>query len=282
MLKGEQEWKYNTLVPETDYVFYAYGLSTELEILTTVNTYEFKTLVVEQVEVNFKITASDVTPTSFTLNVEPDRTDCVYYYDILLPAVYMDYCGGDPANLPAFVENYLAEWKKTERYATYTLPEFIAEVTVSGKTSDSSFENLLPEGTYYAFAVCVANDGTCISEATVETIRTSESPKNSYTVFSEVVTDVAYSAIVTAEQSEAFAVMMELQEYFADAKSDAEIIQTIYDAYNQNISKYLYADVANVSFGGLIPNDKYYLLIFACNPDGSPKLDGRQGRRTID
>jgi len=29
---------------------------------------------------------------------------------------------------------------------------------------------------------------------------------------------------------------MELQEYFADAKSDAEIIQTIYDAYNQNIS----------------------------------------------
>ena len=153
LLKGEQEWKYNTLVPETDYVFYAYGLSTELEILTTVNTYEFKTLVVEQVEVNFKITASDVTPTSFTLNVEPDRTDCVYYYDIFLPAVYMDYCGGDPANLPAFVENYLAEWKKTEQYATYTLPEFIAEVTVSGKTSDSSFENLLPEGTYYALSL---------------------------------------------------------------------------------------------------------------------------------
>ena len=282
LLKGEQEWKYNTLVPETDYVFYAYGLSTELEILTTVNTYEFKTLVVEQVEVNFKITASDVTPTSFTLNVEPDRTDCVYYYDILLPAVYMDYCGGDPANLPAFVENYLAEWKKTERYATYTLPEFIAEVTVSGKTSDSSFENLLPEGTYYAFAVCVANDGTCISEATVETIRTSESPKNSYTVSSEVVTDVAYSAVVTAEQSEAFAVMMELQEYFADAKSDAEIIQTIYDAYNQNISKYLYADVANVSFGGLIPNDKYYLLIFACNPDGSPKLDDKINLKKVE
>lgn len=282
LLKGEQEWKYNTLVPETDYVFYAYGLSTELEILTTVNTYEFKTLVVEQVEVNFKITASDVTPTSFTLNVEPDRTDCVYYYDILLPAVYMDYCGGDPANLPAFVENYLAEWKKTEQYATYTLPEFIAEVTVSGKTSDSSFENLLPEGTYYAFAVCVANDGTCISEATVETIRTSESPKNSYTVSSEVVTDVAYSAVVTAEQSEAFAVMMELQEYFADAKSDAEIIQTIYDAYNQNISKYLYADVANVSFGGLIPNDKYYLLIFACNPDGSPKLDDKINLKKVE
>ena len=53
---------------------FTYGLSTELDILTTVNTYEFKTLVVEQVEVNFKITASDVTPTSFTLNVEPDRT----------------------------------------------------------------------------------------------------------------------------------------------------------------------------------------------------------------
>ena len=50
LLKGEQEWKYNTLVPETDYVFYAYGLSTELEILTTVNTYEFKTLVASRGE----------------------------------------------------------------------------------------------------------------------------------------------------------------------------------------------------------------------------------------
>lgn len=76
--------------------------------------------------------------------------------------------------------------------------------------------------------------------------------------------------------------MMELQEYFADAKSDAEIIQTIYDAYNQNISKYLYADVANVSFGGLIPNDKYYLLIFACNPDGSPKLDDKINLKKVE
>ena len=73
-----------------------------------------------------------------------------------------------------------------------------------------------------------------------------------------------------------------IQEYFADAKSDAEIIQTIYDAYNQNISKYLYADVANVSFGGLIPNDKYYLLIFACNPDGSPKLDDKINLKKVE
>lgn len=50
----------------------------------------------------------------------------------------------------------------------------------------------------------------------------------------------------------------------------------------ENIIKYLYADVANVSFGGLIPNDKYYLLIFACNPDGSPKLDDKINLKKVE
>lgn len=50
----------------------------------------------------------------------------------------------------------------------------------------------------------------------------------------------------------------------------------------QEFTKYLYADVANVSFGGLIPNDKYYLLIFACNPDGSPKLDDKINLKKVE
>lgn len=274
LLSGVQEWRFSTLAPETDYVFNAYGLSTELKNLTTVNSFAFKPPTVAPIDVNFTISASEVTPTSFTLNVEPDRTDCnYYYYDILLPTAYRDYCNSDPANVPAFVESYLQGLKATDQFAPYSMPEFVNAITKNGKTSDvESFKNLLPEGTYYAFAVCVANDGTCISEATVEAIKTSETPKNIYKVTSDEVTDITYLAVISAEQSETFAVMMELQEYFTDAKDDSEIIQMLCDAHKQNISKYLYADSANVNFNDLIPNDNYYLLIFACNPDGTPKL----------
>ncbi len=283
LLNGVQEWRYNTLTPSTNYVFYAYGLSSELEILSKVNTFEFQTPEVTPIDINFKITATDVTPTSFTLNIEPDRTDCAYYYDILLPAAYQDFCGSDPENIPAFVEAYLKELKNNEHFAAYDLPQFIAAVTSNGNVSNKdAFKNLLPEGTYYAFAVSVANDGTCNSKATVEAIKTSETPKNNYTISSETITDVSYSAAISADQSEPFAVMMELQEYFADVKSDSEIIQMLYDAHHQDLTNFLNADAANVKFNGLIPNDNYYLMIFACNPDGTPKLDKKINLKKVE
>ena len=273
LLKGEQTWSYTALAPETDYVFYAYGLSTDCQILTSLNTFEFKTPAVAPVDVTFKITPSDITPTTFTLNVEPSRDDVSYYYDVITPDQYNKY----KDDLKSFVEAVLYEWKKTDKYQSYTMPVFIDEVTARGKIKDDSFKNLLPEGTYHAIAVAVANDGTCMSEVEVLSFNTSESPRNEYTVSSLNTTDVSCSAVISAKESEAFAVMMELKEYFKNEKggemTDAEIIEALYTAHNENISKYVFADAANVTFNDLIPNDDYYLLVFACNPNGSPKLD---------
>ena len=273
LLKGEQTWQYTALSPETDYVFYAYGLSTDCKILTSLNTFEFKTPAVTPVDVTFKITPSDITPTTFTLNVEPSRDDVTYYYDVITPDQYNKY----KDDLKSFVEAFLYEWKKTDKYQSYTMPVFIDEVTARGKIKDDSFKNLLPEGTYHAIAVAVANDGTCMSEVEVLSFNTSESPRNEYTVSSLNTTDVSCSAVISAKESEAFAVMMELKEYFKNEKggemTDAEIIEALYTAHNENISKYVFADAANVKFNDLIPNDDYYLLVFACNPNGSPKLD---------
>ena len=55
--------------------------------------------------------------------------------------------------------------------------------------------------------------------------------------------------------------------------TDAEIIQALVDAHGGDISEYTSADYEYVSFDRLIPNEPYWLFVFACNSDGTPKLD---------
>ncbi len=281
LLKGDQTWTYTALAPETEYVFYAYGLSTDCQIQTVLNTYSFQTPAVAPVDIKFEITVTDLKPTSFTLNVKPSIENCAYYYDVITPDQYREY-GSD---LQSFVEAFLSTWKETDQYKDYSMPEFIDEVTAKGEVSDNRFTNLLPEGTYYGIAVAVANDGTCMSEVEVKQFQTTESPRNEYTVSSIQTTDVSCAAVISAKESEAFAVMMELKEYFVEngkELSDTEIVKAIYEANNKNISKYMFADAANVKFNDLIPNDNYYLLVFACNPDGTPKLDDKVNLKKVD
>lgn len=191
-----------------------------------------------------------------------------------MPAsTYEEYCGGSAANVPAFVESYLASLKE-EVYSDYTMPQFVTALTRRGATSDSdNFSGLLPEYTYYAFAIGVANDGTIVTNATVVPVMTTESPKNEYSVDTQKISDVSYEATITASQSEAFAVLLERQYYFSESDSDADIINALYAANGNSFSNFLYAENAHVSFSRLIPDEDYYLLIFACNVDGSPKLD---------
>lgn len=273
LLKGPQSKVYEALTPETAYVFYCYGISAAGEALTEVNSYEFSTPAVEFMNVNFAISATDITDTSFTLNIQPDNDQCYYYYDAMPASTYEEYCANDPANIPAFMESYL-EILKDEMFPDYTMPQFVRAITQRGAHTDSeSFTLLLPEYTYYAFAIGIANDGTLMTAASVTPVTTTESPKNEYTVNSEKVDDVSYSAYITASQSEAFAVLLERQCYFSETDSDADIINALYTANGNDFSNNLYADHASVEFKRLIPDEAYYLFVFACNADGSPKLD---------
>lgn len=272
LLKGDQEMTYLALTPATPYVFYSYGLSAEGQALTDVNIYEFTTPAVEHMDVTFDITATDITATTFTLNIDPSDDTCFYFYDVMTPDVYEEYCGSDPANIPAFVESYLEAAK--EANPDYTMPQFVSAITVRGNCTDSeNYFNLLPECTYYAFAVGVANDGTLYTDVTMTTVTTSETPRNEYSIDYQTIEDVSYQASISATQSEPFAVLLERKTYFSDSDTDADIINALYEANGGNLASFIEVDDATVKFTRLIPDEDYYLFIFACNNDGTPKLD---------
>ena len=273
---GEQSYETRLLAPGTEYVFYAYGLSTEGESLTEVDTYEFTSPSASFVSgVSFDITTPELTPTSFTLNVKPSNPDVFYFCNIMFADEYEEYCQSSPENVGAYVKSYLEQQKEGEAYSGYSWPEFVSGVTFRGENTlgKDVFVNLLPETTYYAYAVGVANDGTIVTDATVQPVTTTETPKNEYSVSNERVTDVTYSALVTATESETFAVLLERQYYFNEDDTDAEIIRSLVDAHGGDISAYTSADNEYVSFDRLIPDEPYYLFVFACNSDGTPKLD---------
>lgn len=274
LMRGEQEYIYYELAPAADYIFYAYGLSTEGESLTSVNEYEFRAPAVEFMDTDFTITATDVTSSSFTVNVRPSDDECFYFYDVMPAATYEEYCGSNPANVPAFVEQYLAATYESYYQDEYSVPQFVAGVTVRGESSDSeSYINLDAESAYYVFAVGVANDMTAYTDAAVIEVVTSETPKNEYEVIRSNASDVTFTATISAAQDENFAVMLERSVYFSDTDTDADIIRALYTANGEDISEYIHSRSANVEFTRLIPDEDYLLLIFACSPDGSPKLD---------
>lgn len=273
LLSGKQTWSYEALTPATKYLFYAYHISTEGVTLSPVTFKEIVTPAVKMLDTKFSISTEDQTHTSFTLRIVPDDDQVYYFYDIFTLSQLNDYCGGSTDNIKDFLPGYLSLWK-SDSFADYTVPQFVNAITVRGEYKDDySFTDLLPETEYYAFAVAVANDMTLCSPVSVQKVYTAQSPENEYSISFEEVTDISYSASVSVSEPEAYAVMCELKEYFTDDMTDAQIISDLYAANKNDITGYVTSGDSKVSFSRLIPSQDYYLFVFACNSDGTPKID---------
>lgn len=266
--KGTKEFTFNGLSPETAYIVYAFGLQTDGEILTEVNTAEFSTVKAEYLGTKFTISAEDVTPTGFRLKIVPDDNQARYYYNVLDQAGFESFCGADPGKLAERMEAYFKALR--EQYPDMTEGEFVESITVTGETSDGeSFQNLSPQSAFHAFAVSVANDMSLLSEVAYKELSTAAEPKNEFSVTDENTTDVTYNAVVNTTTDEYYAAVLELKEYF-EGLDDDEAIEALAEANGGNFTKYLHSGDDYVEFGRLIPSDEYLLMIFTCSPDGTP------------
>ncbi len=278
---GMQNYPYTALTPETEYVFFVYGLDVYGNTTTDVDYYEFKT---PKAEINhntkFTITPTEVGSTYFVVDIEPDDPDVFYWYDIMPSSDYEEYCASDPSNIPSFVNTFLTSLKsENDTFSAMTEAEFVSTITKRGKTTyDTALSevanSLLPEYDYYVFAIGVANDGSFTTEPTVIKVRTAETPRNEYIIKTSSTTDISYNADIYAKYSEAFAVMLERAVYF-EGETDEQMVADLLAANGGDLTQYLQADRAKVEFTNLIPNEDYYLFIFACNTDGTPKTGSK-------
>lgn len=277
LLSGMQNYRFRSLEPGTDYIFFVFGVDYSGKATTAADIVPFSTpKATLDKNVTFNITPTEVGSTWFKVKINCNDPDVYYYYDIMLPSIYEQYCGSNPSKIPEYVASYLSALKsENDTYAAMSEAQFISSITVGGEieydTALSEVANsLLPETEYPVFAIGIANDGSFTTDPTVVMVKTAETPKNDWKISGETLTDIQYNATVTPAYDEVYAVILERKSYFEGA-TDEQMVNDLLDARKGTFQNDLCVETSKVEFNNLIPDEDYYLFMIACTPDGLPK-----------
>lgn len=266
LLKGDIEWRYQYLEPNTEYVLYMYGMNINGEALTTVNKLSFKTTKVEQLDCTFDILVGDnITANSFSITIIPTDETVAYYYDVFPAWMYEEYCLSDAANIPAFMAEYLpalaSENNVTVSYAVGAISNY--GTIAHDFTLEDGIE---ANSSYFVFAVGIGADGTTTTEASVIEVKTSAPATNTFEVTQGYIEDDRATFYVRPDHNESYVALFELKEYFLDENgelvSDEEIINGILAAQGSKIGEHMYSGTSTINDCPMIPNKDYFCLVF--------------------
>lgn len=256
--RGNTSRPYEGLTPQTVYVAFAFGLTTECEVTSALSKAEFTTLSPESVPCTFDLSAEDVTATSLTLHVDPSDNGVAYYFDMMSAQQYAAYCGGSSEGVPSFVTDlYLPSL--ADQYGL-TVAEVVSDIASHGPVQ-YAFSGLSVATDYYAFAIGLAADGSTTTAPAVERFRTAGAAQNTFDVR---VTDRGADwadVRVTPLNDEPYLLIPELQEYF-EGMNDEEIIDEVLRAYARVLAERTYYGVAQVRESNLVPDRDYWVLVF--------------------
>lgn len=277
LLTGMQNYQFRSLDPQTDYIFFVFGVSYKNEPTTTPETFEFKTRrATLKKDAVISITEVEKGSTWFKVKFDCNDPDIFYYGDVMLPDIYEQYCGSNPDNIPAYVTSYLTALKEeNNEFKKMSMAEFISYITVSGESEyDTALtdvaNSLLPEMDYPVFAIGIANDGSFTTEPVVKMVSTGETERNDWILSDKKVTDIQYDVTVYPAYDEVYAAILERDCYF-EGLSDEQCVNELLAARKGSFMADLVTGRGKLQFSDLIPNEDYTLFLIACTPDGLPK-----------
>lgn len=277
LLTGMQNYQFRSLDPQTDYIFFVFGVSYKNEPTTTPETFEFKTRrATLKKDAVISITEVEKGSTWFKVKFDCNDPDIFYYGDVMLPDIYEQYCGSNPDNIPAYVTSYLAALKEeNDEFKKMSMAQFISYITVSGESEyDTALtdvaNSLLPEMAYPVFAIGIANDGSFTTEPVVKMVSTGETERNNWILSDKKVTDIQYDVTVYPAYDEVYAAILERDCYF-EGLSDEQCVDELLSARKGSFMADLVTGRGKLQFSDLIPNEDYTLFLIACTPDGLPK-----------
>ena len=166
------------LLPATEYVIYAVGLTPEQEMLSEVCYQSFTTKDIPIVNVNFTITC-ETTPTSAVISVDPGDDEVYYMFSYVSGSGYTADEVKDSYQL--YVNGLIEELLG---YVSLPMEEIVEAMASQGPDSYNTNEDgdeLTPSTTYTAFAVAVdLYTGIFNSEATLKEFTTDEMPQGEW------------------------------------------------------------------------------------------------------
>lgn len=169
LYEGAQEFTMTELQPNTDYVFWCYGMNTNAELTTPFYKITFRTPAVSDISNTLTATAT-VSGTSVTLTVTPDDNSLRYFTGYLPVSAVSSADEVRDYMQSAIMENlssYLYDYG-------YTDAQLLQDISYTGQQTQT-FTGLEANTDYYILAGYISDHLTLVSPLALETVTTGSS-----------------------------------------------------------------------------------------------------------
>lgn len=260
---GGKETTYGSLVPSTQYVFFAFGLDSNGNPTSPLAKQEFETSPFEATDdCTFDITFSDVTATSMNIDVVPSNPSTRYYVGMCQASNLNSFSPDELAQQFIDSENNIGtDWADTEFV-------FTGEQSLNS-ADDLLYDPFVGNTEYAAVVFGVDEKGERTTVVTVGRQRTA-SPQQSQMTFSILVNSVTVNGakvvfLPSTDEETYFTDVMDY-ETFSKFTSDDEIVNNILDKIGSSIDAYLTAGQHTVDCSNmLVANTRYVAYCFGYN-----------------
>ena len=266
--KGAISDTQDMLDPETEYVVYAFGLSNNGIVTSSLYKQTFKTLSTELTELNFEIEVTDIGYDTATVTVTPDNDKAFYFVNVFSLEDYQNY-GGDESAFAAHIN-------KLRNYyygLGATADQMVANLGYVG-TKSLSVENLKAGTKYMAYAIGIDERFVANSLATVVEFETIAAETANLT-FEVEITNIDYDhiegSVTPSNNDDTYICSVQYASSLEWSESEEAFVESIVDDITawEDIENALKRGPMSLnSISGLQPNTDYIVVCFGY--DGAP------------
>ena len=256
------------LDPETEYVVYAFGLSNNGIVTTSLYKQTFTTLSTELTELNFEIEVTNVGYDTATITVTPDNDKAFYFVNVFSLEDYQNY-GGDESAFAAHIN-------KLRNYyygLGATADQMVANLGYVG-TKSLSVEDLKAGTKYMAYAIGIDERFVANSLATVVEFETIAAEVADLT-FEVEITKIDYDhiegSVTPSNNDDTYICSVQYASSLEWSESEEAFVESIVDDITawEDIENALKRGPMSLnSISGLQPNTDYIVVCFGY--DGAP------------
>lgn len=150
---------FGELVPDTEYYVMAFGYA-DGAAATGLVRQKFRTEAPADPTTNvFTFAVDEVGGRTASVRVTPSQPSVLYVWDVITEENYLKYGGSKDA-----IDGYLEAYIRDQINETFPTKEAVVAVIGVRGEKDNDYEFLMPETTYYVWAVCVDASGNPVAE----------------------------------------------------------------------------------------------------------------------
>ncbi len=250
------------LQPGMEYYLYAYGLTEQGEVLTSMDKLPFAAEALDQSKTTFEISLSEITFDTAKVKITPSDDKALYFVNVFSEDRYQEFGGNEEAFLAqlAYVRDYYIG-------KGATVEQIVANLALAGE-HELVFDELTPDKKHYAYVIGVDSEFFANTGATVEEFMTRSAEKADLTfeIELEAVTyEGATGKITPSNDTDGYIFSVQLAEAMTWYENEEEFINSIIldlDYWYGGAENLVTFGASDFNYTGLFPETEYIVCCF--------------------